>query len=303
MKKITVSDTSAELLKWHNIFKLFFYVTPIIAALFFIIQLYATKSSYSTDFNSLENWMTFTETFNLPISIFTAMAAITTLIGMYYRSLQLAYQLNKVEYQIEIANKQFRKSEDQFNLAQQHFELASRKENFMLYLEHKKAVQHKIKIYLSSLINTCDALMDKCEFFPALDIHYSTLYAKLFNQNSTANVTHFDLEIQSGSFQFPEIEIKKLLKELSTSSPGNIHPKDLSEILDIYGKIGIHFDFNMYPGEGLKQGEIWAASFFLDLMRATMVLHNIRAIDLASCDYIQNLCVYLSIDIISLQTP
>ena len=59
----------------------------------------------------------------------------------------------------------------------------------------------------------------------------------------------------------------------------------------------------MYPGEGLKQGEIWAASFFLDLMRATMVLHNIRAIDLASCDYIQNLCVYLSIDIISLQTP
>ncbi|MDC3214822.1 hypothetical protein NQU47_19970, partial [Pseudoalteromonas distincta] len=62
------------------------------------------------------------------------MAAITTLIGMYYRSLQLAHQLNKVEDQIEIANKQFSKSSEQF-------ELASRKENFVLFLEHRKAVR------------------------------------------------------------------------------------------------------------------------------------------------------------------
>lgn len=75
--------------RWDSIFKFFFYSTPALTFIVFLIQYFSTSGSFSTDIHSLDNWKTFSHTFNLPIGIFTALAAITTLIGMYYRSMQL----------------------------------------------------------------------------------------------------------------------------------------------------------------------------------------------------------------------
>lgn len=292
--------TDEELQKWKVRFKLFFYGTPIIVILFFVVQILATKGSFSSDFSSIENWKTFTKTFNLPISIFTAMAAITTLIGMYYRSLQLAHQLSKVESQIEIANNQFKKSEEQFELAQQQFSLATRKENFTLYLEHKKAVENKVEIYLNSLVRMCDALMAKLDFVPAIDVHYDELYESFFPQNKATDVTHFALEVKEGSAKFAYSKIESDLKKVMSIPVKEIHINYLTEINIIYSGIGIHFDFNSYPGEDLDQGGVWLASFFLDVMRATMVLKSLGVLDSKNGSNIQDSCIELVLNVMNI---
>ena len=118
----------------------------VLTALALGAQLYFTFGSYSTDLRNIENWKTLASTFSFPLGVAGAMLAITSLVGLYQRSLQLSLQLVKVEDQIEISNKQFSKSSEQFELAQKQFSLANRKENFMLYIEHKKAVKNTKKL-------------------------------------------------------------------------------------------------------------------------------------------------------------
>lgn len=191
MKDKSGTATSKELSQWKRRFKIFFYGTPITVTAFFIAQICATKGSFSTEFSSLGNWKTFTDTFNLPIGVFTAMAAITTLIGMYYRSLQLAHQLNKVEDQIEIANQQFKKSEQQFELAQKQFELVNRKENFTLYWEHQK----QIRSYIEEKIKLRKTNLEKAmkNEIPPIDFEFGRFYSAAFPENSPENMKNFSL--------------------------------------------------------------------------------------------------------------
>ncbi len=300
MKDKSSTATSKELSQWKRSFKVFFYGTPIIVIAFFIVQICATKGSFSTEFNSLDNWKTFTDTFNLPIGVFTAMAAITTLIGMYYRSLQLAHQLNKVEDQIEIANKQFSKSSEQFELAQKQFSLASRKENFMLYIEHKKAVKNRLDTYLNALVSSCDALAGSAEYLPGLELRNDSLYGRIFSQNTALEMTHFALEADIQVFQLSASKIEEEFEKLFELDANDIHIKDIDEILNIYAEVGMDINFNSYRDENLQQGGIWLASFFLDIMRATMALSDLKALE---GNTIQDYCIKLTLDVIDANMP
>ncbi|GEM_PF-3218219 len=211
MEDKSSTATSKELSQWKRSFKVFFYGTPIIVIAFFIVQICATKGSFSTEFNSLDNWKTFTDTFNLPIGVFTAMAAITTLIGMYYRSLQLAHQLNKVEDQIEIANKQFSKSSEQFELAQKQFSLASRKENYVLYLEHSKQIHEELK----ERINFGNSYhFPKGGALGNLNLEFRKFYEYCFPENTYQGVYTFEHKAQTMNFEQKFKEYQAHLEEL-----------------------------------------------------------------------------------------
>ncbi|MDC3188986.1 hypothetical protein NQU96_04480 [Pseudoalteromonas elyakovii] len=273
MKDKSGTATSKELSLWKRRFKIFFYGTPLTVTGFFIAQICATKGSFSTEFSSLENWKTFTETFNLPIGVFTAMAAITTLIGMYYRSLQLAHQLNKVEDQIEIANKQFSKSSEQF-------ELASRKENFVLFLEHRKAVRELVELHIEALIPMQKRFLKEHDHVSGIIVNYQVLYEKLFPENTVKEMKEFNFKTKNGKSNFLINELKIILLQLHNQQAITLDYKSIEPILAIFSKVGFNFQVTCYSIEGIEHGGIWLASFFLDASSAVVALYDLGVIDL-----------------------
>lgn len=163
----------------------------VLTALALGAQLYFTNGQYSTDLSNIENWKTLASTFSFPIGVGGVMLAITSLVGLYQRSLQLSLQLVKVEDQIEISNKQFRKSSEQFELAQNQFELVNRKENFTLYWEHQK----QIRSYIEEKIKLRKANLEKVikNEIPPINFEFGRFYSVAFPENSPENMKNFSL--------------------------------------------------------------------------------------------------------------
>lgn len=303
MKDKSGTATSKELSLWKRRFKIFFYGTPLTVTGFFIAQICATKGSFSTEFSSLENWKTFTETFNLPIGVFTAMAAITTLIGMYYRSLQLAHQLNKVEDQIEIANKQFSKSSEQFELAQKQFNLASRKEHFMMFVEHKKQVSEIAEFALLRFEDSCKTFMGKFDYIPANVIDSNELYKALFPENSPNEITYFGLVTQNRLNEIKKSFITDELKRFIKMSSEKIDFDQVKPLLVVFGELGLYFKTTSYEEGKLPPGGIWVANFALDILKTSFAIHVLGVLDKDTHDEIHESCLDLAGKIIGLRQP
>ena len=272
----------------------------VLTALALGAQLYFTFGSYSTDLRNIENWKTLASTFSFPLGVAGAMLAITSLVGLYQRSLQLSLQLVKVEDQIEISNKQFSKSSEQFELAQKQFSLANRKENFMLYIEHKKAVKNRLDTYLNVLVSSCDALAERVEYLPGLELRNDRLYGRIFSQNTALEMTHFALEADIQVFQLSASKIEEEFEKFVKLGASDIHIKDLDEILNIYAEVGMDINFNSYRDGSFQQGGIWLVSFFLDIMRATMALSDLKVLEGST---IQDYCIRLTLDVIDANMP
>lgn len=226
---------SKKLDRWDSIFKFFFYSTPTLAFIVFLIQYFTTSGSFSTDFHSLDNWKTFSNTFNLPIGIFTALAAITTLIGMYYRSMQLTLQLSRVETQLEIANKQFNKSEQQFELAQEQFKLAQKKENFVLYLEHQKFLREEVE---GELNRTRNLFSYSTKPVGESTFRFNKFYKLMFPENTYNQMIEFGTKATAPHFEIKmiayAIELQRLLVEVENSSiePLELYKGIVTPVLD-----------------------------------------------------------------------
>ncbi|WP_010604007.1 hypothetical protein [Pseudoalteromonas maricaloris] len=230
MKKNNKSINRQELNRWRGWFKIFFYGTPVVTISFFAAQLFFTKGDFSTNLSSIDNWSSFTKTFNLPISVFTAMAGITTLIGMYYRSLQLTVQLDKVEIQIGIANKQFEKVEHQFRLAQKQFNLSQKKENYALFLEHSKQVKEELN---NKIVDAELFMLPHKPLLGKFTIEFKKFYSFCFPENSYAEVSTFNHAAKAQYFEDPfqtyETDLTGLVK---LADERKISMKDLCDFIN-----------------------------------------------------------------------
>ena len=194
---------------WHKAFMFFLSITFMFPLLLLALQLIFTWNEFIVDWSQINNWNSVTDMFGLPVGVFTALVALTTLIGMYHRSLQLTNQLDKVEQQLVIAT-------DQLNLVQTQFELTYTKDNFVLYCEHRK-----------QFIEQCESVLDGISQRPELRniiIDYTKLYTLLFPENNTGQVQSFFM---------------------TTARSAGLCRKDIPKITECIGKINIELLINI----------------------------------------------------------
>ena len=194
-------------------------------------QLWFTNGQLSTDLNNINNWKTLASTFSFPIGVATAMLAITSLIGLYQRSLQLSLQLEKVEEQIAISNRQFKNSNKQFRLSQKQYLLAHRKENYILYCEHKKQLEEHCNRVMNGMRNREGIYFE---------IDYEKLYRIVFPENSYNKMENFSLNSRRFYSGITE-EIIVNLDKMSECLTPFMHPDTPSYKLDeCFASIGIY---------------------------------------------------------------
>ena len=197
--------------KWRERFEVMVRLTLGIPIILAGLQLALVGNQLSFDLTKLATWTNTEKVFALPLGAFALLAAVTSLIGLYHRSMLLNKQLEKVQEQIAISNKQFKRSEEQFKLAQEQFALASRKENYVLYLEHSKRIREGLEekvedgsVYLSS----------KEKSLGRINIEFNKFYGICFPENSHQAVNAFGYEASDTYFEKQFREYQAQLEEL-----------------------------------------------------------------------------------------
>lgn len=181
--------------KWHFRFELLVRITFLLPIVIFFLQLFLTGKQLSFDVMDLHVWMNFQEVFKLPLGCFALMGAVTTLVGLYHRSLMLNKQLKKMTEQIEISNKQSLRSEQQLKLA-------LRKESLVMFLEHRRYIfdewDSRIKQLKSDMPD-----------FASFQYSASNLYKNLYSLNSPTNIEQL-------TTVSPSQQVERILDDFST---------------------------------------------------------------------------------------
>ena len=154
--------------RWYCIFVVLMWCSIGFPVLLFATQVWFTWDQLSFNPSELYNWTNFQNTFALPLNSFALLAAVTSLVGLYCRSLLLSQQLKNVEQQITISREQSKRADAQFELAQ-------RKENLVMFFEHRKQIMEEI--------DKLAQLYGKTKFF----IDTGKTYQKLFPSNSATS--------------------------------------------------------------------------------------------------------------------
>lgn|GEM_PF-4963687 len=262
MKKLDVGVSEIESVImnapdiWHRWFKSFLWATIIIPIILVIAQLYFTQGGYSTDIDSVNNWETLTDTFALPIAVFTGFVALTTLIGMYHRSLQLSEQLSKVERQLA---------------------LVERKDNFQLYFEHVKQLEEKcnflLNLYKTKVFkNFCD------DYIPTelLVIDYHKLYKSTYPNNSILDIKDLDFEDALSTEAMDCVDALKM--RLDVLSLEDLDENKLSSIGLCFEGLGV---FIHWKNGIQRESSIHRAicNFLLDIIIILRLLHSLSLIE------------------------
>lgn len=199
------------IVKWRERFELLVRLTLGVPILLAGLQLALVGNQLSFDVTKLATWTNTEKVFALPLGTFALLAAVTSLIGLYHRSMLLNRQLEKVQEQIAISNKQFKRSDEQFKLAQEQFALASRKENYVLYLEHSKRIREELKEKVedgSAFVATEE------KNFGRINIEFNKFYEVCFPENNHQAVYAFGHEASDTYFEKQFKEYKTKLEEL-----------------------------------------------------------------------------------------
>lgn len=186
------------IVKWRERFELLVRLTLVVPILLAGLQLALVGNQLSFDVTQLATWTNAEKVFTLPLGVFALLAAVTSLIGLYHRSMLLNRQLEKVQEQIAISNKQFKRSDEQFLLAQEQFALAQKKENFMLRVEHQKNVNELITQVINRLVSSIPNFKNLELVRYEYNIH--RLYSILFPENDTRNFDNTGTYIKSDVF-------------------------------------------------------------------------------------------------------
>lgn len=280
--EVISQDYHKELTLWKSRFKISFYATPIITIVFFLLQALFTSEQLSTDFKLIENWVGFSSTFKLPIGVFTSMVAITSLIGMYFRSIQVSHQLNKIEKQLDIS--------------QQQFNLANKKENFVLFIEHRKALSELVKLELKEQISYQSNIFQSRDFKSALCIDSQKLYKKLFPENSPEEMVCFDLWVPK-SKEIINIEVlSEKLYSLSNLDLLKVNLISLYSFYEMFLDFGVVFQINSY-GSCQNKGGIEIAYFFIDFYIVINVLPKLGLIEETDTQRLRGKIISLALDI------
>ncbi|MDK1286303.1 hypothetical protein [Pseudoalteromonas umbrosa] len=172
-------------------FQLLLRCTLVVPPLILVIQLWFVWDQLDFDLSKISNWTGVPETFSLPIGIFTLLIALTSLIGLYWRSLKIQAQLEVAQKQFELAQEQSERANKQFVLSQEQFKLAQKKENLGFYIEHKKLFkEHVESLHMQHSNYHADSAQ-------RVIINYIKLYKRTFPENSRNSVVNFSMSSAS----------------------------------------------------------------------------------------------------------
>ncbi len=194
------------------------------------LQLALVGNQLSFDVTKLATWTNAEEVFALPLGTFALLAAVTSLIGLYHRSMLLNRQLEKVQEQIAISNKQLNRSEKQFELALNQFALAQKKENFVLYLEHRKLIESGVKELLSQ---TKGFNFSEDSRFGEYQLRFDKFYELAFPENAFNELKNFNLKSTAPHFESRYKDYIAKLEELHITAIN----KELNEQVLYFGLI------------------------------------------------------------------
>lgn len=226
------------IVKWRERFELLVRLTLGVPILLAGLQLALVGNQLSFDVTKLATWTNTEKVFALPLGIFALLAAVTSLIGLYHRSMLLNRQLEKVQEQIAISNKQFKRSDEQFKLSQEQFMLAQKqyglvyiKENYVLYCEHKKQFEE----HCERIVNGLRIREDR--YF---EIDYDKMYRYSFPENSYNQMDNFSLNSVGAAFEISGI-IKENLEKMCESLTPFMHPDSPSYKIDAcFAGVGVY---------------------------------------------------------------
>lgn len=224
--------------KWRERFEVMVKLTLGVPIILAGLQLALVGNQLSFDLTKLATWTNTEKVFALPLGAFALLAAVTSLIGLYHRSMLLNRQLEKVQEQIAISNKQFKRSEEQFKLSQEQFMLAQNqyglvfmKENYVLYCEHKKQFEDHCERIINGLRHR------EGRYF---EIDYEKLYRLVFSENSYSRMKNFSLHSVRVESQIIK-GIKENLQKMSEGMTPFLYPDTPSFKIDAcFAGVGIY---------------------------------------------------------------
>ncbi|MAD76929.1 MAG: hypothetical protein CML20_19460 [Rheinheimera sp.] len=245
------------IVKWRERFELLVRLTLGVPILLAGLQLALVGNQLSFDVTKLATWTNTEKVFALPLGIFALLAAVTSLIGLYHRSMLLNRQLEKVQEQIAISNKQFKRSDEQFKLAQEQFALAQKKEHFMLRIEHQKNVNELINQVINRLVST----IPHFKSLERVRYEYNThrLYSILFPENDTRNFDNTGTYVNSGVFLNLLTPLMVLLTHIKNKNKPVLDIEHFSNIQNSLMSLGFYITIDE---ESLKDREQFVAELF-----------------------------------------
>ena len=258
--------------KWRFRFETSLSLTWILPLLLLGAQFAFVGNQINYDVMKLSNWVGVEAVFALPIRFFVLMVTITTLLGLYARSLQFSEQLRLSNAQQRLAFEQLKLAQQQSSRLESQLSLYIKKENFSLYHEHIKRFESKLNSLLF-LSKQMFRLSTKVES-DSLVINTERLYSYTFPENSYNELKNANLK--SDNFIFGEgfavIDLDTLI-ELDISLEDVELEQQIKHIVQNIFNIGIVIKTHTNSGEDFD-----IRVFAIDVYRALFIMRLIGLI-------------------------
>lgn len=259
--------------KWENRFAVSLGLTWFIPLIVFALQIVSVGSQLSFDITELSNWTNLEQVFTLPIRTFILMVTITTLLGLYSRSIQLSEQLRLSRLQQNLAFEQLKLTKKQSERLEVQLNLTLKKDNYMLYQEHKKQFNEHLN----------DLLKVSKEIFRLLSplkkeiliIYREKLYKSIFPENDSIEVKNVELKSDKIIFSHDFYPIQlDVIKNLKPGTVGRELEGALKTCIRRLTAIGININCHTNDSENFDIN-----IFAVSLMRAISILHGLGLIE------------------------
>ena len=253
--------------KWRFRFEISLSLTWILPLLLLGAQFAFVGNQIDYDVLKLSNWVGMEAAFALPIRLFVLMVTITTLLGLYARSLQFSEQLRLSKMQQNLAFEQLKIAQKQSDRLESQLSLYMKKESFLLYHEHIQRFKDKLDNLLA-LSKKMFRYNSKVEG-ESLLIFSERLYKHVFPENNHLEIQNANLKSSNVIFNKdnPIVSFDRL-SQLDTSAKGVVLEEQLRIVTENFMFIGIHIKLHSNSGTDFD-----IALFAIDLQRALFLIN------------------------------
>lgn len=237
------SEEKAKLKKWRYLFKYSLILTFALPVGLVLLLIALNHQQLSFDLSNLNNWRSINDVYKFPFSCFSVGALISTLFGLRLRVLQTDLQLLKANYQIELATK---------------------KENAVLFVEHKKDFKNVLDGIFKEVCDISVITNPEIKYFKESDfiVNFEVLYNWVFPKNSFKTgilTTEVDIEGIESLCNSLLRRAEKILETLSKQNENELKETILSgnnqicadyiELYNTISKTGMGSNFFLGSGE------------------------------------------------------
>lgn len=257
---------------WEERFAISFSLTWILPLIVLLSQFVFVGNQINYDVTKLSNWVGIEAVFVLPIRVFLLMVTITTLLGLYARSLQFTEQLRLSRLQQNLAFEQLKLAQKQSERLENQLSLYIKKESFSLYHEHIQRFKDKLDGLLSvtkEMFRFSNLLEGE-----SIVIYSEKLYAHTFPDNNHTEIKNANLMSNNVIFDEDNPIIKiATMSEVNTSLDDEQLEAKLRILVVNLTSIGINIKTHTNAGEHFD-----ARIFSIDLNRALVIIRELGLI-------------------------